>query len=209
MNQIVEAPISGQPLIITQVSQNCLKTYQLPFHFDPRALQADLAQLANENWVAHFNRHYYEGAWSGVALRATDGLANRLFNNPNQRNFADTPALERCPNLQAVLANFHCPLTSVRLLKLAAGAAIREHSDPDLHHEYGEVRLHIPLLTNPQVEFFLAGERIVMNEGECWYLNLSLPHRVFNRGATDRIHLVVDCLVNDWLQTIIPFAAID
>lgn len=206
MNQKVETTAPQWPRIITQVSQDCLKAYQLPFHFDPRALQADLAQLASTDWVAHFNRHYYEGEWSGVALRATDGLATRLYNNPNQQNFADTPVLARCHNLQAVLANFHCPLTSVRLLKLAAGAAIREHSDPDLHYEYGEVRLHIPLQTNPQVEFFLADERIVMNEGECWFLNLSLPHRVINRGETDRIHLVVDCLVNDWLRTKIPFA---
>lgn len=206
MKQNIEVPTADQPLIIRQVSQDCLKAYQLPFHFGPHALQDDLAQLAADNWVAHFNQHYYEGEWSGVALRATDGLANRLYNNPNQLNFTDTPALARCPNLQAVLANFHCPLTSVRLLKLAAGAVIREHSDPDLHHEYGEVRLHIPLLTNPEVEFFLANERIVMKEGECWYLNLSLPHRVVNRGETDRIHLVVDCLVNDWLRTIIPFA---
>jgi hypothetical protein len=206
MKQNIEAPATDQPLIITQVRQDCLKAYQLPFQFEPRALQADLAQIAAAEWVAHFNRNYYEGEWSGIALRSTDGLANRLFKDPNQHNFADTPVLARCRNLQAVLAHFHCPLTSVRLLKLAAGAAIREHNDPNLHYEYGEARVHVPLLTNPQVEFFLDDERIVMNEGECWFLNLSLPHRVINRGETDRIHLVIDCLVNDWLRTKIPFA---
>ena len=42
-----------------------------------------------------------------------------------------------------------------------------------------------------------------MQEGECWYLDLSLPHRVQNRSNVDRIHLVVDCLLNDWLRAII------
>ena len=42
-----------------------------------------------------------------------------------------------------------------------------------------------------------------MKEGECWYLDLSLPHWVENHGKTDRIHLVIDCLVNDWLRELI------
>src|SRR5205085_10556644 len=86
---------------------------------------------------------------------------------------------------------------------LAAGSKIREHRDLNLGDETGEVRLHIPIVTNPAVEFFLDGVRIVMNEGECWYLNFSLPHRVDNRGVTDRIHLVIDCQVNDWLRELI------
>ncbi|WP_339705616.1 aspartyl/asparaginyl beta-hydroxylase domain-containing protein [Algoriphagus aquimarinus] len=41
-----------------------------------------------------------------------------------------------------------------------------------------------------------------MKEGECWYLRLSDPHRVLNEGETDRIHLVMDLKVNDWLRGI-------
>jgi hypothetical protein len=42
-----------------------------------------------------------------------------------------------------------------------------------------------------------------MAPGECWYLRLSDPHRVANRGETDRIHLVIDCRANDWLRTLV------
>jgi len=98
-----------------------------------------------------------------------------------------------------VLALLHCPLTAVRLLRLKAGSSIREHSDYRLGYEDGEVRLHIPVVTNPDVNFFLAGQRLSMQEGECWYLNVNLPHRVDNQSTTDRIHLVIDCVVNDWL----------
>jgi hypothetical protein len=31
-------------------------------------------------------------------------------------------------------------------------------------------------------------------------MNLSLPHRVHNRGTVDRVHLVIDGKVNPWLQ---------
>jgi len=42
-----------------------------------------------------------------------------------------------------------------------------------------------------------------MKAGECWYLDLSLPHWVENHGSTDRVHLVIDCDVNEWLRKII------
>ncbi len=60
--------------------------------------------------------------------------------------------------------------------------------------------------TNPLVEFYLNGERVVMEEGEAWYLDLNQNHAVINRGSEDRVHLVVDCVVNDWLRRIAGIA---
>src|SRR5262249_16408914 len=56
--------------------------------------------------------------------------------------------------------------------------------------------------TNPLVEFYLDGNRVMMEEGEAWYLDLNEKHAVINRGSEDRVHLVVDCVVNDWLRHI-------
>ena len=39
-----------------------------------------------------------------------------------------------------------------------------------------------------------------MGEGEAWYLNLNLRHSVVNSGPTPRVHLVIDCVVDDWLD---------
>ena len=119
-------------------------------------------------------------------------------------DYADTPILARCLYFQDVLAAFHCPLTSVRLLKLAARSSIREHKDYKLGFEDGEMRIHVPVVTNPDVAFFLAGEQVVMPEGEAWYLDLNLPHRVENHSDIDRIHLVIDCVVNDWARELFP-----
>ena len=115
------------------------------------------------------------------------------------QGIADTPLLARCPAIAAGLGRFECPLRAVRLLRLAPGAVIREHRDDDLRFEAGEARLHVPLATDPAVEFYVDGARVAMEPGECWYLDLSRPHRVSNRGSSPRIHLVVDCQVNDWL----------
>jgi hypothetical protein len=175
----------------------------LPLNFDPAGLQADLGRIDPAEWITHFNTGYFEGAWTGVALRAVPGNEETLYVDPAIGKYANTAVMLRCPHIAAAISLLQCPLKSVRLLKLAAGSHIREHRDDDLGWEAGEVRLHVPIVTNPEVEFYLNGQRVVMLEGECWYLDLSLPHRVQNRSTVDRIHLVIDCLLNDWLRSII------
>jgi hypothetical protein len=98
-----------------------------------------------------------------------------------------------------VLGAFECPLQAVRLMRLAPGSVIKEHSDLELSFEEGTVRLHIPVSTNDGVDFRLNGLRCTMPAGSCWYLRLSDRHSVANRGKSDRVHMVIDALVNDWL----------
>jgi len=63
--------------------------------------------------------------------------------------------------------------------------------------------VHVPVLTNDHVDFIVAGERVVMRPGECWYVNVDQMHSVLNRGATRRVHLIIDVVVNDWLREIV------
>lgn len=178
---------------------------RLSLAFDAQPLMADLAQVSVEDWGAHFNAEYHDGGWTGVALRAVAGSAVALYPEPvPEAAYADTPLLAALPRFRHALEQFRCPLQAVRLLRLAAGSRIREHRDFGLGFEHGVIRLHVPLQTGPDVEFYLDGARVSMGEGECWYLDFSLPHRVQNHGATDRIHLVLDCEVNDWLTSCFP-----
>ena len=90
-----------------------------------------------------------------------------------------------------------------RLLRLGTQARIREHTDFNLGYEDDEIRVHIPVATNPQVEFYLNGSRVQMNAGECWYLNFNLPHRLYNGGTTGpACTLVIDCSVNAWVRNL-------
>ncbi|HJQ69182.1 MAG TPA: aspartyl/asparaginyl beta-hydroxylase domain-containing protein [Blastocatellia bacterium] len=180
-----------------------LISFKLPFTFDPEPLRRDLELLAPSAWVPHFNTGYYEGDWSGVALRAVGGSESKLYPDPFAQ-FDDTPVMAACPNIRKVVSTFDCPLESVRLLKLGAGSVIREHTDLNLSFEDGTMRVHIPVATNEKVDFYVNNEKLMMNPGEAWYINFNLPHKVFNRGQTDRIHLVLDCVVNDWLSAAIP-----
>lgn len=183
---------------------------RLPFDFDASALQQDLDSLSRSEWIDHFVPQNYEGEWSIVPLRAQAGATHpvmMIFSNPSATEFVDTPILDRCPYFRAVLATFPCPLLAVRLMQLTPGSTIKEHRDYDLSFEDGVVRLHIPVTTNPDVDFRLNGQRLAMTSGSCWYLRLSDPHSVANRGTSSRVHLVIDATVNDWISGVLRQAA--
>ena len=184
-----------------------ISSCKLPFDLDPKLLRSDLEQVRPDYWTPHFNKGYYEGDWAGVALRSVGGASNQLYSHPRpEGSFVDTPVLDHCPNIRSVVDLFKCPTRAVRLLRLSAGSSIREHRDLDLGYDDGQLRFHIPIITNSEVIFFLDAQRVEMKEGECWYLDLSLPHWVENRSATDRVHLVIDCEANDWLRNLLSTA---
>ena len=175
---------------------------RLPLDFDPEALAADLAGIAEDEWIGHVARGNFEGRWDIIPLRSAAGETHplRLINtDPGAAEFVDTPWLARMPAFRAALGRLRCTLRSVRLMRLAAGSRIREHKDA-LDAELGMIRLHVPVVTSPDVDFRLAGRRVEMAPGSVWYLRLTETHSVANRGMRDRIHLVIDTVMNDWLE---------
>lgn len=178
---------------------------QLPLHFDASRLRREVADIEPGYWVSHFVRNNYQGDWSAVALRCTErGLQHPILAVAPDANidakWIDLPLLEQCPYTKEVLSALRCELHSVRFLKLTAGSRILEHSDPGVDFDEGEVRLHVPVQSNQQVVIYLDGRPVPMREGELWYCNFTLPHRIDNNGDSDRLHLVIDCVVNDWLR---------
>jgi hypothetical protein len=180
-----------------------IKYLQLPFQFDVARMQEEVMQLADTRWKLHYQVMHYEGSWSAIPLRSIDGATDHIIIAPDgNTNYQDTIFLEQSPYLKEVLAQFHCPLLAVRLLKLDAGAQIKEHRDAELHFEKGEIRLHIPVITHDEVYMYLDNERVHPKEGECWYMNFNLPHAIRNESPVNRIHLVIDAVVNDWVKEV-------
>ncbi len=190
---------------MTFIYQTMIKYLKTNLRFDAVQMQAETNRLSEQYWKEHYNKAHYQGDWSILPLRAIGGDASNVCSVQSSANviYKDTALLEQCPFLRSVIDSFQCDKTAVRLMKLNAGALIKEHTDQDMHMEAGEARLHIPVQTNPDVAFYIQDDRIPMLAGECWYLNLSLPHRVHNAGSTDRIHLVIDCMVNDWVAALL------
>jgi hypothetical protein len=181
-----------------------IKYARLPLQLNINQLQASTtALLSNYTGMPHLNSSQYTGRWDVIALRSPGGDVNNAAPDlMGAAAFVDTPLLQQMPVVQQFLQGLNCGIMAVRLLNLKAGAEIKPHRDLDLCFEQGEARLHIPIFTNTQVEFFIEDERIIMQPGQCWYINANLTHRVINAGVTDRVHLVIDCAVNAWLKNI-------
>jgi hypothetical protein len=182
---------------------------RLPLRFDPDRLVRDLDALSSVDWIAHFVKQNYEGAWEVIPLRAAAGAhhpVQMIYSDPTATTFEDTPMLAASPYFREVTAAFACEVQAVRLMRLTPGSTIREHRDHDLDAESGMARVHVPITSNPDVTFELNRRRVTMATGETWYLRLSDPHRVANRGQTDRVHLVADLVVNDWLINLLAGA---
>ncbi|MBV8253695.1 MAG: aspartyl/asparaginyl beta-hydroxylase domain-containing protein [Chitinophaga sp.] len=181
---------------------------QLPFHFDVSKLQADLINCEQATWQLHFNTRDYDGEWTAVALRSGTGHDADIYAHPSAE-YQDTDLLDACPYFREVINTFKCPLDGVRLLKLESGSVIKPHCDLDGAYEDGFVRIHIPVITHPDVVFMVDGERVNMQPGQCWYANFSKRHSVENLSPIDRVHLVIDARRNEWTDELFLQAGYD
>ena len=58
-----------------------MNSFQLPFRFDRARLQADLDEIHPDEWIEHFSKGDYEGAWGIVLLRAVLGSPTIIYDD--------------------------------------------------------------------------------------------------------------------------------
>lgn len=74
--------------------------------------------------------------------------------------------------------------------KLLSGGRIALHKD--VHPSFAAAhRIHVPLVTSPQVDFLIRGENHYLEEGIAYEVSNLDYHAVTNRGS-DRIHFIFD-----------------
>ncbi len=157
---------------------------QLPFRFDAQRLAQEAERFAPDQWMAHPSGL---AGNSAIALISSGGGDNNAFEGAK----AATPHLDQCPYVRQVMSSFGEVLSRSRLMRLEAGAEVGLHVDFN-YHWFSRVRIHIPVLTQPQVIFHCGEASVHMAAGECWLFDSWRRHRVVNGGDRRRIHLVID-----------------
>jgi len=175
------------------IMDELVRHIRFPLQFDIKRLKEDIIKVMNIQWTNHYNQNDYDGKWTSIALLSSDGKSDTIYAFPVEKSeLKNTDAIESCSYFKEILDAFPFEKAAVRLLNLSSGARIKSHSDHCLGYEDGCFRLHIPIITNPDVVFILDDKRLIMKEGECWYINANFIHSVANKGSEDRIHLVID-----------------
>src|SRR5207247_11382955 len=82
-------------------------------------------------------------------------------------------------------------LGRTRLMRIAGQGEATAHVDTN-YYWMQRVRVHVPVVTFPEVEFVCGGKALHMAAGECWIFDTWRLHNVKNPNARDRIHLVAD-----------------
>lgn len=158
--------------------------YRLPVRFDVGRLRAEVDALPADAWSLHPQE--YEGN-TAARLITVGGTQNDLVGGEMQ----PTPALLASPYLQQVLASFGTVWSRSRLMRISGGGAVPQHSDVNYHWFY-RVRVHIPIVTRPEVRFYCADQSVHMAAGEAWIFDNWRQHKVLNPTSDARIHLVAD-----------------
>ena len=173
--------------------------FKMPFQFDGDKLQADLATCEAYEFQGNYIPENYDGDKYILPLRSVEGKMDHVVATQGASNqFKNTVALEQSPYFQEVIDQFQCEKESVRLMSLPGGAVINKHIDRQSGYEDGFFRIHVPVKTNDQTHFILEDNPIHMGVGEAWYTNINLSHGVENKGTSARVHLVIDCIRNEW-----------
>lgn len=158
---------------------------QLPLTFDADAMAAEVAALGEENWFPH------PAGYPGndyLPLVAVDG---QVTGESPVGAMAPTPLLLRSPYLMQVMESLGAVWGRTRLMRLEGNAEVTPHSDLGYYWR-DRLRVHVPIVTFPQVRFRCGPAEINMAAGEAWVFDTWLPHLVSNETGQSRIHLVAD-----------------
>jgi hypothetical protein len=162
--------------------------FKLPRRFDAARLREEVGAMPPAAWAPHPNGI---AGNSSVRLISVDGEENDLVDGIMR----ETPQLAHTPYIRQILASFGVAWSRTRLLRLAPGAGVPAHADINYHWFY-RVRLHIPVVTRPEVRFHCDGVSVHMAAGEAWVFDNWRLHNVVNPTSDERIHLVADTAGN-------------
>jgi hypothetical protein len=171
---------------------------QLPIQFDADRLAAEVAALPPSAWLPHPTGFVGNEA---VPLVSPGGELNDGFDGP----MGPTQPLMQCPYIMDVMAELDCVWGRSRLMGLASGADVPIHIDVHYHWRTHR-RLHIPVITNPGVLFTCNDQTVHMEAGECWLFDSFSLHKVQNKGAERRVHLVLDTVGGERLWDLVEAA---
>lgn len=88
-----------------------------------------------------------------------------------------------------------CATSKIMLSSLRAHAQVPPHVDANPSSLVPH-KVHVPLITNPDVTFVIDGERHHLAVGRAYEINNLLMHSVENAGGRDRVHFIFEIYSN-------------
>lgn len=163
---------------------------------DVAALRDAVLAIPEEQWnaenAAKPNRFETLSSTRHIVFRFVSNFVDwrRSYDRPSWAEWK--PMIE--PVMAAATADYgyrRGDYPRVMLARMAPGGEIEPHCDTNPAAQWPH-KIHVPLLTNPDVTFFVDDVPYHFAEGEAVEVNNMGFHAVTNRGTTDRIHLIFE-----------------
>ncbi len=162
--------------------------YKLPLRFDAARLAEEVLQFTEAEWRPHPQAHVGNTAIPLVSV-------NGEMNDDMRGAMKPTVFLQRCPYLQQVLGAFGTVIGRARLMRIAGNSDANAHVDVSYYWRH-HVRVHVPAVTYPEVQFLCGEKAVNMAAGETWIFDSWKLHNVINPMSAPRIHVVADTVGN-------------
>lgn len=158
---------------------------QLPLAFDTSRLASEIHALPEAAWQPHPEGH------AGNAALPLMAVGGDPLNNGVKGVMQPTPQLHDCPYLQQVMSVLQAPIGRTRLMRIDGHAEASLHVDVNYYWQH-HMRVHVPIVTDPAVQFICGGHALHMAAGQAWVFDTWREHNVVNPSNVQRIHLVID-----------------
>ena len=205
---------------------------ELSITFAPLPILQDILKeldtyMTKGDWANHYSSYNVRNSWSAISLKGYSedpsfivkpAEMSKKWKQDNasllKSEVVETSAFLEFPSVHKLLNKLGCETQRVRFMRVRAeDGGLSRHADitdKEAGPTVGKIaRLHIPIQTNPECLFKawdLDGtpKSEHLPSGSLWYLDTRKPHAVSNKnGSLDRIHLVIDAVVNsdleDWI----------
>ena len=170
-------------------------THKLEFNCDHKKILDEYYSMLKAKDVQNHPGTDHKGGWDVVSLYSQDGDSNSVFKKYD-KDTIPTDIINFFPYtnslIQNILNKYEFRPRRIRFSILRENKKITWHKDWDESIEYGNCRLHLPLIINNNCWGKLSHQFYNWLPGELWYGDYTFPHQVINNGNTDRVHLVLD-----------------
>lgn len=178
------------------------------FRLEGQVLQAIRREvsLLDEQWTNVYS-DYHTGGWQTLSLlNSTSRPTDTVIEDCQP---VETSLLARLPETRALLRGLDFRYMWARLAKLEVNAFMHEHRDYQELKNVRRLRLHIPVITNPFSSIVIDRTRIHLALGYVWKLNPVHRHASANFGKEARIHIILDCYVDEVLDALVSGQTLD
>jgi len=181
--------------------------YRVPLNFDVAMMHKEMKALQEENgfeYRADVNNYF-------LLLVTKNGELEEGRVGP----FAPVPErLSKSPYLRRVMDELGIVCSRSRFMMLKSGEKVKRHRDQvnfiasgsrghpskevEAKYSHGfwgrRFRVHIPIVSHPEVTFTSGGSKIFMEPGYAYLFDNGNPHEVENGSPIDRVHFIIDTI---------------